>query len=182
MPSAAQKQRRRKLKQKKEQKKGQNDDRIEPYVRRRIRRATESLSSNYGTSDRLIRLLEDALAAAARERPAQMPLNEEDVKLSMMAQARRASRNAHDEAVLIYGIPEPPDALVCPISMELMEDPVLAMDGHTYDRSSIEAWLKTGKKTSPKTNEALPSTTLYPNHAVKSMVQDYLETCKKHHC
>ena len=64
MPSAAQKQRRRKLKQKKEQKKGQNDDRIEPYVRRRIRRATESLSSNYGTSDRLIRLLEDALAAA----------------------------------------------------------------------------------------------------------------------
>ena len=101
MPSAAQKQRRRRLKQKKEQKKGQNNDRIEPYVRRRIRRATESLSSNYGTSDRLIRLLEDALAAAARERPAQMPLNEEDVKLSMMAQARRASRNAHDEAVLI---------------------------------------------------------------------------------
>ncbi|CAH0367461.1 unnamed protein product [Pelagomonas calceolata] len=78
--------------------------------------------------------------------------------------------------------PDPPDALVCPISMELMEDPVLAMDGHTYDRSSIEAWLKTGKKTSPKTNAPLPSTALYPNHAVKSMVQDYLETCKKHHC
>ena len=76
----------------------------------------------------------------------------------------------------------PPDALVCPISMELMEDPVLAMDGHTYDRSSIEAWLKTGRKTSPKTNAPLPSTALYPNHAVKSMVQDYLETCKKHHC
>jgi hypothetical protein len=78
--------------------------------------------------------------------------------------------------------PDPPDALVCPISMELMRDPVLAMDSHTYDRSSIEAWLKTGKKTSPKTNEPLPSTTLLPNHAVKSMVQDYLETCKKHHC
>ena len=70
--------------------------------------------------------------------------------------------------------PAPPDALVCPISMELMEDPVLAMDGHTYDRSSIEAWLKTGKKTSPKTNAPLPSLTLVPNHAVKSMVQDYL--------
>ena len=70
--------------------------------------------------------------------------------------------------------PDPPDALVCPISMELMEDPVLAMDGHTYDRSSIEAWLKTGKKTSPKTNAPLPSLTLVPNHAVKSMVQDYL--------
>ena len=30
--------------------------------------------------------------------------------------------------------------------------------------------------------QPLPSTTLVSNHAVKSMVQDYLETCKKHHC
>ena len=156
MPSAAQKQRRRKLKQKKEQKKGQNDDRIEPYVRRRIRRATESLSSNYGTSDRLIRLLEDALAAAARERPAQMPLNEEDVKLSMMAQARRASRNVHDEAVLIHYI----ERSTASISSD--------------ERRNIERWLA-DHQTSPKTNEPLPSLTLVPNHAVKSMVQDYLD-------
>ena len=65
--------------------------------------------------------------------------------------------------------------------MDLMRDPVLAMDGHTYERSEIERWLA-DHQTSPKTNEALPSKKLYPNHAVKSMVQDYLETCKKHHC
>jgi len=132
MPSAAQKQRRRRLKQKKEQKKGQNDDRIEPYVRRRIRRATESLSSNYG------------IAAPAP------------------AATQAAPR------------PEPPDALVCPISMELMRDPVMAMDGHTYERRNIERWLA-DHQTSPKTNEPLPSLTLVPNHAVKSMVQDYLD-------
>ena len=82
----------------------------------------------------------------------------------------RAARRAAPAATRAAR-PDPPDALVCPISMELMEDPVLAMDGHTYDRSSIEAWLKTGKKTSPKTNAPLPSTALYPNHAVKSMVR-----------
>ena len=70
--------------------------------------------------------------------------------------------------------PEPPDALVCPISMELMRDPVMAMDGHTYERGPIERWLA-DHQTSPKTNEPLPSTTLVPNHAVKSMVQEYLE-------
>ena len=65
--------------------------------------------------------------------------------------------------------------------MELMRDPVMAMDGHTYERRNIERWLA-DHQTSPKTNEALPSLTLVRNHAVKSMVQDYLETCKKHHC
>ena len=65
--------------------------------------------------------------------------------------------------------------------MELMRDPVMAMDGHTYERGPIERWLA-DHQTSPKTNEALPSLKLVANHAVKSMVQDYLETCKKHHC
>ena len=58
--------------------------------------------------------------------------------------------------------------------MELMRDPVMAMDGHTYERRNIERWLA-DHQTSPKTNEPLPSLTLVPNHAVKSMVQDYLE-------
>ena len=46
--------------------------------------------------------------------------------------------------------------------------------GHTYERRNIERWLA-DHQTSPKTNEPLPSLTLVPNHAVKSMVQDYLE-------
>ena len=33
---------------------------------------------------------------------------------------------------------------------ELMEDPVFATDGHTYERSAIEGWLL-NHKTSPKT-------------------------------
>ena len=34
-----------------------------------------------------------------------------------------------------------PDALCCPISMEIMRDPVICADGHTYERADIEAWL-----------------------------------------
>ena len=57
-----------------------------------------------------------------------------------------------------------PEDLVCPISHELMVDPVLAADGHAYERSAIEQWL-TRSHTSPLTGEPLPSATLLPCHA-----------------
>jgi hypothetical protein len=33
------------------------------------------------------------------------------------------------------------DELSCPISFQLMTDPVVADDGHTYQRHAIEAWI-----------------------------------------
>ena len=41
-----------------------------------------------------------------------------------------------------------PDALCCPISMEIMRDPVIAADGHTYERVEIESWFA-NNRTSP---------------------------------
>lgn len=35
-----------------------------------------------------------------------------------------------------------PDELSCPISFQLMTDPVLADDGYTYQRQAIEEWIK----------------------------------------
>jgi SUMO ligase MMS21 Smc5/6 complex component len=45
------------------------------------------------------------------------------------------------------------DELSCPISFQLMTDPVVATDGHTYQRDAIEAWIKkctTGKEPAQK--------------------------------
>ena len=58
--------------------------------------------------------------------------------------------------------------------MELIKDPVTAMDGHTYARSAISEWLKT-QGTSPKTNEHLSSKELESNHALKSIIRDWGE-------
>jgi NADPH-dependent 2,4-dienoyl-CoA reductase/sulfur reductase-like enzyme len=55
---------------------------------------------------------------------------------------------------------------------------LMAADGNTYDRSSIEAWLKTGKKTSPMTGAPLSHLGLAPNNLVRSMVSKYLETAR----
>lgn len=45
-------------------------------------------------------------------------------------------------------------------------DPVLAADGYTYERSSIEQWFSLGKNTSPMTNQPLSHAQVTPNLAV----------------
>ncbi|PSC67696.1 sel1 domain repeat-containing [Micractinium conductrix] len=64
--------------------------------------------------------------------------------------------------------------LCCPITGKPMRDPVTAADGHTYERAAIEAWFAkeraAGRKPrSPLTDEPLGSTTLRPNHLVRSL-------------
>ncbi len=39
---------------------------------------------------------------------------------------------------------------MCPINKTEINDPVLTVDGHTYEKEAIEHWLKSSKK-SPKT-------------------------------
>ena len=68
--------------------------------------------------------------------------------------------------------PELPEEVLCPITTELMVDPVFTADGHTYERKSIEQWL-TKKRTSPLTGEPLAHTFLTPNHALRALCQKY---------
>ena len=55
-----------------------------------------------------------------------------------------------------------------------MSDPVMAADGHAYERSAIERWLTT-KSTSPLTGEALEYTGLFPNHSLRRMIRAWQE-------
>ncbi|GER55735.1 U-box domain-containing protein 16 [Striga asiatica] len=58
----------------------------------------------------------------------------------------------------------------CPISLDLMRDPVVVCTGQTYDRSSISAWIESGHETCPKTGQALAHTRLIPNLALKNLI------------
>lgn len=35
-----------------------------------------------------------------------------------------------------------PSSFFCPITMQLMTDPVIDPDGNSYERSAIESWLR----------------------------------------
>lgn len=60
-----------------------------------------------------------------------------------------------------------------------MRDPVVAPDGHTYERSAIQAWLERcaaeGRPPrSPLTNEPLEGAGLVPNRVVRAAMQELL--------
>ncbi|XP_021827811.1 U-box domain-containing protein 16 [Prunus avium] len=58
----------------------------------------------------------------------------------------------------------------CPISLELMRDPVAVATGQTYDRESIKLWIESGHNTCPKTGQTLAHTDLIPNRALKNLI------------
>ncbi|KAK7252030.1 hypothetical protein RIF29_35711 [Crotalaria pallida] len=61
----------------------------------------------------------------------------------------------------------------CPISLELMRDPVTVCTGQTYDRPSIESWVATGNSTCPVTRAPLTDFTFIPNHTLRRLIQDW---------
>ena len=69
---------------------------------------------------------------------------------------------------------EVPDDFICPITSEIMTDPVTTEDGFTYERTAITEWLRT-KDTSPKTGAKLESKKLIPNHSLRSMIRAFAE-------
>lgn len=64
------------------------------------------------------------------------------------------------------------DSLTCPITHQLMEEPVTCVDGHTYERGAIERWLR-DHNTSPKTGLPLARRDLVPNFALRAAVEQY---------
>lgn len=55
-----------------------------------------------------------------------------------------------------------------------MEDPVVAADGNTYERSEITAWFQV-KRTSPLTNLPVENTRLTPNRVILSAIKEWLD-------
>ncbi|XP_017222283.1 U-box domain-containing protein 1 isoform X2 [Daucus carota subsp. sativus] len=68
-----------------------------------------------------------------------------------------------------------PDEYRCPISLDLMRDPVIVASGHTYDRNSIAQWINTGHHTCPKSGQRLIHMALIPNYALKSLIHQWCE-------
>lgn len=72
-------------------------------------------------------------------------------------------------------MPTPPEELRCPISLQLMYDPVIISSGQTYERVCIEKWFSDGHSTCPKTQQHLPHLCLTPNYCVKGLISGWCE-------
>ncbi|KAG9477230.1 hypothetical protein GDO78_002558 [Eleutherodactylus coqui] len=68
-----------------------------------------------------------------------------------------------------------PEEFLCPITCDVMKDPVIASDGYSYERKAIESWIST-KRTSPMTNLPLENLLLTPNRTLKMALNRWLDT------
>eukprot|EP00656_Telonema_subtile_P049737 TRINITY_DN6256_c0_g2_i1.p1 TRINITY_DN6256_c0_g2~~TRINITY_DN6256_c0_g2_i1.p1 ORF type:complete len:568 (+),score=161.77 TRINITY_DN6256_c0_g2_i1:233-1936(+) len=87
-------------------------------------------------------------------------------------QLTQHSPAAHPAAASLSGSPHD---FLCPISQALMCDPVIACDGHSYERSQITQWFSQ-QLTSPKTGAALSTAQLIPNHTLKAAILSFIES------
>jgi len=78
-------------------------------------------------------------------------------------------RNAYTELLDQNG---PPHNLICPITKDIMDDPVQLANGQSYDRNAIAIWF-IDHDTDPLTNERLENKELTTNYALKRIIDDY---------
>ncbi|KAI3449783.1 hypothetical protein Pfo_006448 [Paulownia fortunei] len=66
-----------------------------------------------------------------------------------------------------------PSYFRCPLSLELMLDPVIVASGQTYERAAIQKWLDHGLVRCPKTGYKLSHKNLIPNYTVKALITNW---------
>ncbi|MBA0733054.1 hypothetical protein Gogos_017102 [Gossypium gossypioides] len=69
-----------------------------------------------------------------------------------------------------------PEEFKCPLSNQLMRDPVILASGQTYDRPFIQTWLNAGNRTCPRTQQVLSHTILTPNHLIREMISQWCKS------
>ncbi|RID53797.1 hypothetical protein BRARA_G01167 [Brassica rapa] len=85
------------------------------------------------------------------------------------------TKQMHDYLAKIEQSQSPSD-FFCPLSLQLMTDPVTVTSGQTYERAFIEKWFDMGLMVCPKTRHALSQTTLTPNFTVKAFIANWCES------
>lgn len=66
-----------------------------------------------------------------------------------------------------------PEEYLCPITSEIMTEPVVAADGQTYQKESITEWFRRENRKSPSTGANLSSPILYDNFTLKKIINSY---------
>ncbi|XP_074587679.1 U-box domain-containing protein 15-like [Curcuma longa] len=71
-----------------------------------------------------------------------------------------------------------PSDFLCPITLEIMMDPVIVATGQTYERRSIQKWLDAGHRTCPKTRQNLAHLSLTSNYALRNVILNWCDKNK----
>lgn len=121
-------------------------------------------------------LLKESIAVEKERFSAQKDQNEENLdqinRIVVLVSHIRDCMLKIEHVEATSGVPIP-DYFRCPLSLELMMDPVIVASGQTYERAFIEKWLDHGLTICPKTRQTLTHTNLIPNYTVKTMIANW---------
>lgn len=70
---------------------------------------------------------------------------------------------------------EYPNEFKCPITQDIMKEPVVASDGHSYEKSALMSFLLKGNGKSPLTREKLKTHIIISNINLKKRIREYAE-------
>jgi hypothetical protein len=100
----------------------------------------------------------------------------EELSASHLAESLVEKLHVEQEACRSNPLPsEEPEQFLCPITLQIMQDPVITADGHSYERAAIESWLEKCS-TSPRTGAPLAHRVLTPSIALRQLIHDYQST------
>ncbi|KAK4285215.1 hypothetical protein QN277_001943 [Acacia crassicarpa] len=95
-----------------------------------------------------------------------------DHVLPILERLKEVADKAQHSATVVSVKSRPPNHFICPILQDVMENPCVAADGHTYDYKAIVTWLQTHDK-SPMSNVPLPHKNLIPNYTLLSAIMEW---------
>jgi len=103
-------------------------------------------------------------------------LTDNNVALALEPWECPAFQNDDDFDAYVDSI-SPKRELICPITQELFDEPVVCQDGHSYEKASLIRWFRSssGIIRSPLTSDILTSQKIIPNRAIQNLAKEYRE-------
>lgn len=144
--------------------------------RRRSLAKIEDLTQQQSLLGEEIKALKEQLAASEREHKlvkaeiqAKSAQTIRQMEVDLRNKQEKVDQNNNEMVSLRKLFDDFDEALICPITQELLEDPVVSPYGHTFERQAITEWLgKTPR--CPMTNKSLKIEDLNVNYALKHLL------------
>lgn len=151
----------------------------EPYATSLLRSIAEFLHVPLSAAAELKVELEDDLSTAEREnRVSELQVLTDLCQLlrpaAVLADVRRlASQRFFPLSPERSPIPS---SFVCPITKQVMQEPVMILEaGYTYEKSAIAEWFDRGNRTCPDTGKELDSLEIVPNLNLRQAMEEFFE-------
>ncbi|KAH1061738.1 hypothetical protein GLYMA_02G234300v4 [Glycine max] len=138
----------------------------------------ENIAENLGLRSNQEALIEAVALDKLKENAEQL---ENAVEVEFIDQMISVVNRMHEHLVMLKQAQSSIPVLVpadfcCPLSLELMMDPVIVASGQTYERAFIKNWIDLGLTVCPKTRQTLVHTNLIPNYTVKALIANWCES------